>query len=182
MENFTVIHTNKLFTKMQTLRLTLVIFISLLVQNFSLAQSKANDIPVSQLPENVRQVLVEYVNILRTSANLEECAKKFTAIAGGGLVNEDAQNITLRANVQPFSLKKDFENSKFYANPIKITRVNVSKTNGNGFGASAVAGTLYKIWIDKANPANGMPAPVTIIVPENHPHITSPKVVNIGSF
>jgi hypothetical protein len=150
-------------------------------QNVS-AQSKANDIPVAKLPPEVKAVLEEYVKILTTSQDLDDCAKRFTSIAGGGLINEDPDNVTLRQGVQPFSLKKDFNNIKFYAQPIKITRVNVSRTNGSGYGASAVAGTVYKIWIDKKNPQQGMPAPVSIVVPENHASIKTPKVIGIGSF
>lgn len=55
------------------------------------AQSKLNGIPVSQLPSEVKSVLEEYVKILSSSKDLDECAQKFTSIAGGGLINEDPQ-------------------------------------------------------------------------------------------
>ncbi len=153
----------------------------LLLGGFSLqAQSTRNDIPVKNLPNEVREVLVEYVNILRTSKDLDECAERFTAIAGGTLVNEDGQS--LRNTVAPFSLKKDFNNVKWHANPIKITRVNVSTSNGTGYGWSAVRGTVYKVWIDKADKNTGMPAPISIIIPEGHEEIKTPKVVSIGSL
>jgi hypothetical protein len=144
------------------------------------AQSKANDIHPSKLPKEVQDVLVQYVNILRSSADIDQCAEKFLEVAGGGLVNENAS--ALRQDISRFSLNKDFSNVKFYANPIKITRVNVSTSNGDGYGWSAIKGKKYKIWIDKANKANGLPAPITILVPEGHESITLPKVVNIGSL
>ncbi|MDX1902871.1 MAG: hypothetical protein SFU27_01835 [Thermonemataceae bacterium] len=148
----------------------------------SSAQSKKVDIPVANLPKEVKGVLEQYVEILRNAKDVDDCANQFTAIAGGSLVNEDVENISLRQTVKPFSLKKDYNDIKFYAYPIKITRVNVSNTSGTGYGASAVAGKIYKVWIEKANKNNGMPAPISIIVPENHPTIKTPKVVGIGSL
>lgn len=150
------------------------------VHNFASAQSRANDIPTDKLPKEVKAVLEQYLTILRTSADIDQCAGKFIDLAGGGLVNEDAK--TLRKDVARFSLNKDFSNVKFYANPLKISRVNLSYSNGDGLGWSAIKGKKYKIWIEKADKSNGMPAPVTILVPEGHESIKAPKVVNIGSF
>jgi len=53
---------------------------------------------------------------------------------------------------------------------------------GEGYGASALAGKKYKIWIDKKAGAKGMPAPVQIIVPQNHSFIKKAKIVGIGSL
>ncbi|TAF67296.1 MAG: hypothetical protein EAZ55_02965 [Cytophagales bacterium] len=158
--------------------LFLFFFVGLL--GYSNAQGTANDIDVSKLPQEVRQVLDSYINILTTSSSLDDCAGKFTAIAGGGLVNEDGQ--TLRSSIQPFSLKKDFDNVKFYASPIKITRVNATYSNGQGFGPSAIKGMVYKIWIAKKEGQAGMPAPISIMVPDGHESIRTPKVVGIGSL
>jgi hypothetical protein len=144
------------------------------------AQSRRNDIPVKQLPDEVKEVLIEYVNILRNAEDLDDCAEKVIVVMGGGLVNEDGES--LRSSVKPFSLKKDFNNIKFYADPIKITRVNLGKTNGTGYGASAIKGKKYKIWIGKKKGVNGMPAPITIVVPEDHEFVKKPKVVGIGSL
>ena len=144
-----------------------------------LAQSRANDIPVDQLPAEVRQVLDRYIEILTTSPSINEAATKFVEIAGGSLVNEDG---SLRSTVAQFGLKKDFNDIKFYEVPAVITRVNKTTTNGDGYGATRIRGTVYKIWIRKKNEKDGMPAPVTIVVPEGHPTITTPKVTNVGSY
>ncbi|KAF1079549.1 MAG: hypothetical protein GQF41_4107 [Candidatus Rifleibacterium amylolyticum] len=143
------------------------------------AQSKRDDIPVNQLPTGVLNVLYEYTEVLK-SETLEKCAEAFVAIAGGGLVNENSD--ALRVDVPQFSLKKDYNNFKFYALPLKITRVNKRYSNGDGYGDSAIAGWVYKIWIDKKKGVNGMPAPISIMVPENHPTIKTPKVIGIGSL
>lgn len=144
------------------------------------AQSKRYDIDIADLPANVRGVLDQYVKILRTSKDLDACAKAFTSIAGGGLVNEDGK--TLRGNVQPFSLKKDFSNVKLYASPIQITRVAKLDPVTSGFGPSAIRGHTYKIWIAKKDGAGGLPAPIGIMVPDGHKTIKDPKVVSIGSL
>lgn len=143
------------------------------------AQSKLNDIPVKDLPASVKTLLDKYVETLNI-ADLDQCATKFIEIAGGGLVNEDGTS--LRTTIKPYSLKKDHADIKFYQQPVKITRVNKSVSNGDGFGASAIKGTVYKIWIAKKEGVAGMPAPVSIMVPEGHATITTPKVVGIGSF
>jgi hypothetical protein len=140
----------------------------------------AQDISVKKLPKEVKTVLEEYVNILTTSKDLDDCANRFATIAGGALINEDGE--TLGRSVKPFSLKKDFNDVKHYKNPIKITRVNVSKTRGTGYGATKIAGTVYKCWIDKKSKDLGMPAPITIIVAEGHETINTPKVTGIGSL
>ena len=164
---------------MKTTLLTLT-FASLLFCTTSQAQSKRNDIPVASLPQEVRQTLSSYIALLRKSPSLDACAEQFTRLAGGGLVNEDGQS--LRGSVKPYSLKKDFQNVRFYAEPLRITRVNATPNRSSGYGASALRGTLYKIWIAKAEGQAGMPAPISILVPEGHASIQSPRVVGIGSL
>jgi hypothetical protein len=162
-------------------KISIVFTIWCLTAAGTFAQSKANDISVDKLPTAAKTVLDRYVKILSESASIDDCAVAFLEIAGGGLVNPDFP-ISLRSDIKQFSLKKDFDNIKFYQNPAVITRVNVSKTNGNGYGATAVKGTIYKIWIQKKAGVAGMPAPVQVLVPEGNDKITTPKIVNIGSF
>lgn len=161
-------------------KLTAILLISLACSFQIFAQQDAKgDIPINSLPTEVKSVLEKYVEILRTSSNLDDAAAKVVELAGGTLVNEDG---SLRNTIKPFSLKKDFNNVKHYLNPITITRVNLSSTSGAGYGKTAVKGKVYKVWIAKDDPAKGMPAPTSIIVPEGHPTINSPKLINIGSF
>ncbi|MBU1107745.1 MAG: hypothetical protein KKB51_13820 [Candidatus Riflebacteria bacterium] len=160
-----------------------VVLVFLLIGSFSSfeasAQGKQDDISVNQLPAEVLQVLNDYATIL-SSETLEKCAETFFAIAGGGLVNP--AGTALDIDLPRFSLKKDFENFKFYAMPLEITRVNKRRSNGDGYGESAIAGWVYKIWIAKKKGTAGMPAPISIMVPENHPTIKTPKVIGIGSL
>jgi|GEM_PF-338165 len=144
------------------------------------AQSRKNDIPVNELPSVVKKVLDRYISILSTSETLDQCEKSFVSIAGGGLVDE--MGTQLRRSVKPYSLKKDFNGIRFYKVPIEITRVNVSESAGNGYGYSAIRGKIYKVWIAKKDNINGYPAPISIMVPEGHKSIKTPKIVGIGSL
>jgi len=119
---------------MKKLFLTSTMLLSVLFSIY--AQQK--DIPVSQLPPEVKAVLDEYVSILTSSENLDVCANKFLSIAGGGLVSPDGNS--LRSSVKPYSLKKDFGNINFYKVPAEIKRVAKTRTGQAGYGESAIAG------------------------------------------
>lgn len=162
-------------------RLALVLVaLSAFVSVGARAQSKKDDIAVEALPAEVKAVLVQYVAMLRAAKDIDAAAAGLLPLAGGGVVNETGT--ALRTDVPRFSLKKDFDDVKFYADPLVITRVNASSSNGQGFGASAIKGKVYKIWIGKKEGAAGMPAPISIMAPEGHATIKTPKVVNIGSL
>jgi hypothetical protein len=155
----------------------IVIFALLSLFSFTMmAQQK--DIPVSELPKEVKEVLVQYIDILKSAESLDQCADNFVQVAGGGLVNEDGKS--LRSSVKPYSLKKDFQNVKFYKDPVEIARVAKSQTKQTGYGASALAGDVYKIYIKKKD--DSQPAPIHIVYPKNHSFIKTPKVTNIGSL
>ncbi len=160
---------------------TLTILAFSIISFASYSQGRTHDIPANELPENVKNVLTKYINALRSSKTLDDAAVAVLPVVGGGLVNEDGQ--TLRNSVKPYSLKKDWQNVKFYADPIVITRVNSNPSpTSSGYGPSAIRGRKYKIWIAKKDGGAGLPAPISIIVPEGHETIKSPKVMGIGSL
>ncbi len=156
----------------------LSIFLFAIFATMFTMNAQQHDIPVSDLPPAVKEVLDQYITILTTSADLDECAERFTEIAGGGLINPSGT--ALRSSVKPYSLKKDFQDIKYYKVPVKIMRVAKTRTGQSGYGASAIAGDWYKIYIAKKD--GSQPAPVQIVVPENHPTIKTPKVISIGSL
>jgi hypothetical protein len=156
-----------------------IMTVLILSSSLLFAQTKENDIPADQLPGEVATVLSTYIEILN-SPNLDECALRFVSIAGGSLVNDDAS--ALAQTIKDMSLKKDFNDIKYYKQPIEITRVNKTYSNGLGYGVAATKGYVYKIWIQKIDPSKGMPAPVSILMPDAGQYVKTPKVVNIGSF
>ena len=155
-----------------------LLLVAMLAVIFS-ANAQQKDIPVSELPKEVKQIVEEYVNILSTSKDLDECAEKFMKIAGGGLVNPAGTK--LRSSVKPYSLKKDFTNIKSVKMPVEIIRVAKTKTGQAGYGTSALAGDWYKVYIAKVE-GGGRPAPVHVVFPKDHPTIKVPKVTQGGSF
>lgn len=138
------------------------------------------DVTPKNLHPDVRWVLEYYAAVLRRSGDLDTCAERFLAVAGGGLVDEDGRS--LRSTVKPYSLKNDFERIDRYADPTIVKRVVKLRPTTSGFGASAIHGDPFKIWIEKAEGEPGLPAVVTILVPHGHPTIRSPKVVRMGSL
>jgi len=152
-----------------------ILIFGCIAANLIFAQSKADDIAPTELPESVKAVLEQYATALKESKTLEEAIAKVAPLSGGSLVQSEG---VLSSNTKQFGLKKDFNNFKHYAYPVKITRVNKTQSNGDGYGTTKIAGTRYKIWIAKDDPAKGMPAPVTIIQPNEG----APKIVNVGSY
>lgn len=134
------------------------------------------EITASELPPDVLDVLNRYCSILSTSPDLETCAKRLAAISGGHLVNAQG---TISRDVFEFSLKKDFQNIRFYRVPPVITRIVMETDSYDGYGPTMIEGTRYKIWIAKKEGAPGLPAPIPVIKPVKG----EPKVVsNIGSL
>lgn len=153
----------------------------LFIFSFGIIKAQTTEISADQVPNEVKAVLNQYINILTNSNNLDVCANEMLKIAAGGLLSQDCKSIA--SDVKPYSLKKDFENVKFYKNPVVITRVQLINDDYDGYGPTLISGTVYKIWIAKKEGVNGMPAPVKIIVPKNHPTYKTPKVIsNIGSL
>jgi hypothetical protein len=141
-----------------------------------LANAGQKDIPLDQVPKDVIAVLNKYLKILTTSASLDECAQKVAKIAGGHMVS---QNGMISGDVKDFSLKKDFQNAKFYKVPAVITRVVLMEDDYDGFGPTLFQGNRYKIWIAKKDGVAGMPAPIPVIKPKKG----APKIVsNVGSL
>lgn len=138
------------------------------------AQTK--DISVSKLPDDVKEVLNEYIKILQNATDLDDAASKVKKIFAGHLLNSEGE---VDKDVYYFSLKKDFNNAKFYQYPVEITRISRTMNDYDGFQETLFEGTRYKIWIAKKDGVAGLPAPVPIIKPSEG----SPKVVSvIGSL
>jgi hypothetical protein len=89
---------------------------------------------------------------------------------GGGDVSSDLRR---------FSFKKAWENAKFYAQPVKITRIRRTGTSAIGFRETAEKGKVTDYFIAKKEGTSGMPAPVKIFFPEGG---GEPKISYVGSL
>jgi hypothetical protein len=134
------------------------------------------DIPKEQVPEDVIEVLNKYLKILSTSKSLDDWAIKVAKIAGGHMLSQSG---AISRDVLPYSLKKDFDNVKFYKVPAVITRVVRVDDDTDGFGPTLIQGTRYKIRIAKKDGVAGLPAPIPVLKPKKG----APKIVTvIGSL
>jgi hypothetical protein len=141
--------------------------------------AQKNNIQISEIPADVKETLTKYMEILSKSKSVEEAANSlFKAdLIGGSLLNTSATGPS--DDILMFSLKKDFDNVKFYDNPPVITGVTFTADDYDGYQNTLIQGDHYKIWVKKKDGVNGRPAPVPIIRPKNG----KPKVVSvIGSF
>lgn len=151
-----------------------VIFLAIFFVGKSMAQKK--DIPISELPIDVKLLVEDYFRILKTGT-LDDAEVRFSQLAGGDLIDEDGT--TLREDVKPVALRRDRLNLKFYSLPVNITKVTVYPDRTSGLGIGAIKGDLYKVYVARKE---GKSSYISIIVPENHPTITSPKIVEIGNL
>lgn len=89
---------------------------------------------------------------------------------GGGDVSGDLRR---------FSFKKAWENAKFYAQPVKITRIRRTGISAIGFRETAEKGKVSDYFVAKKEGVSGMPAPVKIFFPEGG---GEPKISYVGSL
>jgi hypothetical protein len=158
---------------------TIVVVLSLLSITLFLAgpsNAQRKEIPQGEVPADVITVLNKYMRILTTSPSLEVCGREVAKIAAGHMLS---QNGGISDDVMQFSLKKDYQNAKFYKVPVVITRVQRIENDYDGYGPTLFQGVRYKIWIAKKDGVAGLPAPIPVIKPKSG----APKIVTtIGSL
>lgn len=149
------------------------------VSFFSSIYPQRKDISVEDVPPAVIKVLNQYLKVLSESPTLEDCTKNIYPYLGGGLLSSDGKKVS--SDTIQFSLKKDYNNVKFYSVPAVITRIQINKNSYDGYEKTYLEGDIYKIWINKKEGVAGLPAPIPVIVPKNDPE--HPKVIStIGSL
>ena len=133
----------------------------------------------SAAPEDVVETLNAYLTALSSCASVDEAGNVLLSkgLVGGHLLSTDGTQVS--SDALQFSLKKDFENVKFYTVPAVITRITVEESSYDGFRKTLFEGTRYKIWIKKKPGVAGLPAPVPVIKPK----AGKPRVVStVGSL
>jgi hypothetical protein len=93
------------------------------------------------------------------------------------LLSKDGSDVS--PDLRRFSFKKAWENAKFYAAPVKITRMRPTGISAIGFKETAEAGKVVDYFIAKKQGVNGMPAPVKIFFPASG---GEPRISYIGSI
>jgi len=147
------------------------IFTFLLCLSFfaSLAQTPEVDKRAEALLNDFMKALL----IEEADASAKACLK----YVHKSLINTSGDDLT--KDLRDFSFKKAHSNAKFYANPVKITRVRKNKVTAIGFKETGENGTEYSYFISKKEGVNGMPAPVNIFFPADG---SAPKISYMGSL
>lgn len=148
-------------------KLVLLAFIVPLVFGFTLQEK--TDARAEKLLNNFMKAL--------SIENFDESAKAVMKYTHKSLHNADGTNLT--SDLLRFSFKKAHDNAKFYAQPVKITRVRKTGVTAIGFKETAQKGTVYDYFISKKDGVDGMPAPVKIFFPEDG---SDPLVNYMGSL
>jgi hypothetical protein len=158
---------------MRTLFITIVAAAGLTLQ-----QAKAQDIAVADFDKKGIEVVNKFIDAINANAGDENAA----ALAALPYIHKseyDNSGAALKKDRMDFSFKKAWQNAKFYDSPVKVTRVQKQSLTAIGFGATAQAGTAYKVFIGKKAGVAGMPAPLNVFFPQDG---SDPKVYYYGSL
>ncbi|MDP2388211.1 MAG: hypothetical protein Q8M29_17690 [Bacteroidota bacterium] len=140
---------------------------------FLFSSSIAQNIEVNPKAETLLNDFMKALAIKDADESAKECLKyvhKSLKNASGDDLTKDLRN---------FSFKKAHDNVKFYANPVKITRVRKNGVTAIGFKETGEKGDEYSYFISKKSDVKGMPAPVNIFFPADG---GEPKISYMGSL
>ena len=134
--------------------------IALLLQFHSYGQ----DIPLNKFDNRGIELINNFMNALMNNSGDEMAAAK-AALPFIHASEYDKSGTNLKRDRLDFSFKKAWQNAKFYNVPVTVTRIQRQNLTAIGFGATAQAGTSYKVWIAKRATGIGMPAPLNLFFP-----------------
>jgi hypothetical protein len=112
-------------------------------------------------------------------ADFDQSAHAVAQLTHKSSLNSERDNLS--RDLLDFSFKKAHDNAKFYAHPVKITRIQKTAVTAIGHSSNdtAEAGEERKYWIAKKPGVNGMPAPINVFFPADGGH---PKINYMGSL
>lgn len=159
---------------MKTFKLISAFFIAISVSlNLS-----AQDIQLADFDKRGIEVVNKFMDAINANATDITAAAK-AALPFIHNSEYDASGAALKRDRMDFSFKKAWQNAKFYESPVKVTRIQKQSLTAIGFGATAQAGTSYKVFIGKKAGVAGMPAPLNVFLPADG---SEPKVHYYGSL
>jgi len=142
------------------------------------ANIQAQDIQLADFDKRGIEVVNKFMDAINANAADQAAAAK---AAMPFIHNSEYDNTgtALKRDRMDFSFKKAWQNAKFYESPVKVTRIQKQSLTAIGFGATAQAGTSYKVFIGKKAGVAGMPAPLNVFIPADG---SDPKVHYYGSL
>lgn len=154
---------------------TICLILSMALVGFSI---QAQEIKLKDFDKRGIELIDSFMNVLLQNPSDEMVAAKAAMpyIHRSEYNNQGNQLMQDRLN---FSFKKAWQNAKFYAWPVVVTRIQQQNLSQVGFGETAEAGTGFKIWISKKEGVSGMPAPLNVFFPADG---SAPKLNYYGSL
>lgn len=156
---------------------SIIIFLAT-VGVFMQTLSYGQDIPVKQFDKRGIAIINDFMVAIMNNSGDEMAAAK-AALPYIHPSEYDGTGTNLKRDRLEFSFKKAWQNAKFYKVPVSVTRVQRQNITAIGFGATAQAGTAFKVWVAKKDGAGGMPAPLNVFFPADG---SSPTVYYYGSL
>ena len=170
---YCIICSNKIIN-MKKMIPALIAITAMLMQFVSYGQ----DIPVNKFDQRGIEAINKFMAALSDNASNEQDAAK-AAMPFIHRSEYDKSGTNLMRDRLDFSFKKAWQNVNFYRAPVSITRIQKQNLTAIGFGATAQAGTSYKVWIAKKEGVNGMPAPLSVFFPADG---SAPTLHSYGSL
>lgn len=136
---------------------------------------------MAQLDEPVdpraEKLLNDFLATLTGQADYDAAAKAAVPYLHKSVLSADGKDVSM--DLRQFSFKKAWQNAKFYAQPVKITRIRKTTISAIGYAESAEKGKVTDYFVGKKEGVNGMPAPVKIFFPADG---GAPKISYVGSL
>ena len=143
--------------------------LSLLITGMAIClqfSAKGQEIQLNKFDKRGVELINSFMNALIANATDELAAAK-TALPFIHRSEYDNSGTSLKRDRLDYSFKKAWQNAKFYQVPVSVTRVQKQSLTAIGFGATAQAGTSYKVWIAKKSGVRGLPAPLNVFFPSD---------------
>lgn len=160
------------------LALSTVATVAVCTSSPTAAEAAPGDIEVEKADPKALQLLNDFFAALSV-ADENASAKACLKVVHKSLMNPAKDDLT--ADLRRFSFKKAHDNAKFYAQPIKVTRIRPKNISGIGAKSNGTAelGAVHDYFVAKKDGSPGMPAPVQIFFPQGG---GEPKIAYMGSL
>lgn len=142
------------------------------------AEAAPGDIEVEKADPKAVQLLNDFLAALAI-ADETASAKACLPLVHKSLMNPAKDDLS--SDLRRFSFKKAHDNAKFYAQPVKITRIRPKNISGIGAKSNGTAelGAVHDYFVAKKEGGAGLPAPVQIFFPQGG---GEPKIAYMGSL
>jgi len=132
--------------------------------------------PPPDEPKQAEDLLNAFMSAL-LNPDEDAAAKAVMPYVHVSLLNSTKTDLT--QDLRSFSFHKAWENARFYAVPVQVTRVRDDAETGIGFGSTAELGRMQSWFIAKKEGVAGLPAPIKVFFPTSG---SPPRIAYMGSL